>query len=382
MNIFFDINKVIYKYENDGTLKKITQENRGECLDGICLITNVSTTSEDRYIYTNVFDYKTKIEIIKKEIRNEMKEFVFSNFIEDKNNFVFALNKKYFLNLMDNYKFKKVYPLEFYLYKIKNGRNGFVSNQILLLKKYENEMDFKINYLNPSGANETLYYINLEPSIYAQYLQRMSNDSIDINLAIFSKEIAETINNFNILTIEDFKRVLKIYDSFYIKDKISNRYKKQVLHRYLYLGDVVLIGLLTVVVFFYLKFSSENLFYESEVETQSTEISKFDKLNKDILGELPKMEFNNFPLKETTEALIPLTNFNPLKTIYNFNIPKNEIMVDMSVSGIDNVESLLKFLNSNNYENSYIKKEGYNFDFKIKVIIDKSKQNNNKKKGK
>ena len=51
----------------------------------------------------------------------------------------------------------------------------------------------------------------------------------------------------------------------------------------------------------------------------------------------------------------------------------------MSVSGIDNVENLLKFLNSNNYENSYIKKEGYNFDFKIKVIIDKSKQNNNKK---
>ena len=74
--------------------------------------------------------------------------------------------------------------------------------------------------------------------------------------------------------------------------------------------------------------------------------------------------------------------FNPLKTIYTFNIPKNEIMVDMSVSGIDNVENLLKFLNSNNYENSYIKKEGYNFDFKIKVIIDKSKQNNNKKKGK
>lgn len=30
MNIFFDINKVIYKYENDGTLKKITQENRDE----------------------------------------------------------------------------------------------------------------------------------------------------------------------------------------------------------------------------------------------------------------------------------------------------------------------------------------------------------------
>ena len=53
------------------------------------------------------------------------------------------------------------------------------------------------------------------------------------------------------------------------------------------------------------------------------------------------MEFNNFPLKETTEALIPLTNFNPLKTIYTFNIPKNEIMVDMSVSGIDNVENLL-----------------------------------------
>lgn len=98
--------------------------------------------------------------------------------------------------------------------------------------------DFKINYLNTNGANETLYYINLEPSIYTQYLQRISNDSIDINLRIFSKEIVETINNFNILTIEDFKRVLKIYDNFYIKDKIGI---KQVLHRYLYLSDIILI---------------------------------------------------------------------------------------------------------------------------------------------
>ena len=41
-------------------------------------------------------------------------------------------------------------------------------------------MDFKINYLNPSGANETLYYINLEPSIYEQYLQNSELISTDI----------------------------------------------------------------------------------------------------------------------------------------------------------------------------------------------------------
>lgn len=378
MNIFFDINKMIYKYEKDGTLKKV--EHNSECLDGICLTANVNSSIDKKYIYTNVFDVKTKIELIRKELKYELGDYVFSNFIEGKNNFVFALEKKYFLNLMDDYGFKKVYPLEFFLYKLGSGRNGIVSDQLMLLKKYENEMDFKTNYLG-NQSSETIYYINLPIDIYIQTLQRVSDDSIDINIAIFSKEVAKEINSFNRVDIDQFNKFIKLYDNFCIKDKISQRYRKQVLHRYLYLGDVALIGLISIAAFFYLKSSSEYLYYSSEVESQGQQISKFDKLNKDILAQLPKMEFNKFPLKEAREVLVPLTHYDPTKTLYTFNIPKNEILVEMTVNGIANVEKLVSYLKDNNYENSYIKKEGYNFDFKIKVKINKEKESANKKRG-
>ena len=384
MNIFFDINRIIYKYEKDGTLKKINDENKNECLDGICLITNVNVGSEEKYIYTNVFDYKTKLELIRKDIKTKISDFVFSSYIENKDNFIFALSKSYFLKLTDEYGFKKVYPLDFYLYKLKNGRNGIVSDHMMLIKKYENELDFRIDYLK-SNANETLYYVNVSTDIYIQNLTRMSNDSDDINIAILSNNIkdkVENISQFNLLDLNDFIKIVKLYDNFYIKDKISNRYKKQVLHRYLYLSDIILISLLAFIVFFYLKGTSEVVYYNSEIESQSEQISKFDKLNKDILAQLPKMEFNKFPLEEARNVLIPLTDYDPSKIVYTFNIPKNEIIVDMTVSGISNVESLVKFLKDNNYENSYNKKEGYNFDFQIKVVIDKSKQQKNNKRGK
>lgn len=380
MKIFFDINKSIYKY-NDGTITKIN--NYDDCEGGICLSMNISTRIEDKNIYTNVFDKNIKSDLIKKELKVELEDYVFNTHIEDDKTFVFGMTKEYFLHLIDSCGFSKVYSLEYLLLKLGYGKNGIVSNDIMLLKRYENDDDFKSNYL--TNTNETVYYVGLAVDIYIKNLERMLNDedSMNTNLAIFAKEVLEQLPNLNNITIDRFEDLIKEYKNFYIVDTYSQRYKKQILHKYMAIIDVVFLVIIGVIVFLYLKSQAQETIYKNQIEEQNEQIAKFEKLNKDILQELPKMDFYKFPLKEAKDLLIPFTKYNPTKFTYNFDVQKNKIKINMIVNGISNVENLVAYLKSKKYENSYTKKDGYNFEFNISLNIkqDKSSKSQKNRKG-
>lgn len=365
MKIFFDINKNIYKYNNN-SLIKINDLN--DCDGGICLTINTSTRLEDKNLYTNVFDKDIKTDLIKKELKLELEEYVYQTHIENNKIYVFGITKEYFTHLIDTCGFEKVYPLEFLFLKLGYGKNGIVSNDIMLLKRYESDDDYRSNYL--SNTNETVYYIGLSVDIYIKNLERMfGDDVIEANLAVFANEIIEAIPSISSVSIDRFESLLKQYKNFYIIDNISQRYKRQILHKYMALGDIVFLSIIGVFVFLYLKVIAQENIYKSEIEEQTLKITKFEKLSKDILQELPKMDFYKFPLDIARDYLIPFTKYDPSKFTYNFDIPKNKIEINMIVNGISNVENLVGYLKSQKYENTYIKKDGYNFEFKISIKI-------------
>lgn len=365
MKLFFDINKIIYKYNyKEKNLVRVVDFE--ECKDGICLIMNTSTSLEDKNIYNNIFDSDVKNDFIKKELKVELEDFIYNTYIDNKRTFVFGMTKNYFLHLIDYCGFSKVYPLEYMLYKMGSGRNGIVSNDLMLLKRYESEDDYKSNYLK-GNSDETMYYLGLSTDIYIRNIERMKEDSDNSHIAIFSDEINNQNDNYGNMFIKDFEDFVKNYSKFYLVDTISNRYKKYILHKYMALGDVVFLGILGLICFFIFQGYTQEKIYESEIEEQKIKIAKFDKLNKEILQEIPKMDFYSFPLKESKDFLIPFTKYNPSKFLYNFDVKKNKINVYMIVNGIANVEELVKFLKEKKYANTYTKKDGYNFEFKIDI---------------
>lgn len=365
MKLFFDINKTIYKHNKDGSLTKVLDVE--ECNGGTCLVMNTSKSIEDKNLYTNVFDSDVKTDFIKKELKLELESYVYSTLIEDDKTFVFGITKDYFTMLIDSCGFNKVYPMEYFLYKMGEGRNGIVAEDILLLKPYADESCFRSDYL--SGSQDTVYYVNLNVDIYIKNLERLQEDSIDINLAIFSNKINETMETLGNINIDSFIQLINEYQDFYIVDNISTRYRKKILHKYMAIGDVVFLGIIATIVFFYLKNISQESYYNSEIETQSNQISKFTTLNNKTKSELPKMKFDSFPLEASKNILVPFTSYNPIKFKYEFDIKKKNIRIFMMVNGIKNVENLVGYLKSKKYKFSYIKKNGYNFEFKIIVKI-------------
>jgi len=365
LKIYFDINKTIYKYEKDQTLSKISDIR--ECEGGTCLILNTSMAIEDKNIYTNVFDSTIKNDFIKKELKLELEDYVYNTHIEDDKTFVFGMTKEYFLHLIDGCGFNKVYSLEYFLYKFGPGKNGIISDDILLLKKYESEDDFRSNYL--SGNHDTIYYVNLSVDIYIKNLERMKEDLLGMNLGVFSNKVKEQMPEENGIGINDFISLVNEYEDFFLNDNISIRYKKQILHKYMALGDVFFISVIGVILFFYLKSLSQESYYSKEIEQQSAQLIKFDNLNKQIKQELPRMDFYTFPLENAKDVLVPFTKYDPTKYTYKFDIKKKKINVFMIVNDISNVEDLVGFLKSKKYKFSYIKKNGYNFEFKIVIKI-------------
>lgn len=371
MKIFFDINKSIYRYNNDNSLTKIT--NYDDCDGGICLSMNISTRLEDKNIYTNIFDRNIKTDFLKKELKLELEEYVYTTHIEDDKTFVFGMSKDYYLHLIDGCGFSKVFSLEYFLLKLGYGKNGIISNDIMLLKKYESDDDFRSNYLTTN--NETVYYIGLSVDIYIKNLERILDGELNsnANMAIFSNEILEKLPNISNVSIDTFESLIKTFKNFYIVDNYSQRYKKQILHKYMAILDIFFILIIAAVSFFYLKSIAQEKIYEDQIQEQNNQIAKFEKLNQDILQELPKMDFYKFPLKESRDLLIPFTDYNPSKFTYDFDVQKNKIKINMIVNGISNVEKLVSFLKEKKYENTYIKKDGYNFEFNITLKIQQEK---------
>lgn len=381
MKIFFDINKSIYRYNNDNSLTKIT--NYDDCDGGICLSMNISTRLEDKNIYTNIFDGNVKTDFIKKELKIELEDYVYSTHNEDDKIFVFGMTKDYYLHLIDGCGFAKVFSLEYLLLKLGYGKNGIISNDIMLLKRYETDDDYRSNYL--TTTNEIVYYVGLSIDIYIKNLERILDGEINsnTNICIFSNEILDKLQNISNVSINQFESLIQQYKNFYIVDAYSQRYKKQILHKYMAFFDIFFIVIIATIVFFYLKSIAQEKIYQKQLEEQNIQIEKFEKLNQEILQELPKMDFYKFPLKESRDLLVPFTDYNPTKFIYDFDIQKNNIKINMIVNGISNVEKLVSFLKEKKYENTYIKKDGYNFEFNITIKIkqEKSSKRNQNLKG-
>lgn len=371
MKIFFDINKSIYKHNQDGSLIKVLNPN--ECNGGICLVMDNSTSVADKNIFINVYEKNTKQSIIKKDITLELDDNISVNYEHNDKIFVFAMTKSYFLSLIDDYGFDKVYPLEFFLMKMGRGKNGIISNDIMYIRKYDSDYDFKSHYL--LSQVESTFYIGLNTDIYINTIDKLidNNDGVSINIGIYSKDVLENLNrdikNFD---IKYFIQQVKEHRSFHFIDKISNRYKKTILHRYLYFVDFILIGILSLFVFLYLVAIASNSSLNNKVEEQNIQLEKFNNLNKNILKDLPKMSFNKFQIMDTKDSLTEFSKYNPSKFVYSFDSNKNLINIKMTISGISNVESLVSFLKEKKYNNKYEKKRGYDFDFDINIKLDQN----------